>query len=54
MSLKDLIEASLFVRSTSEDDADAPLFLVKNELKYDKELDLIQLLVLGGAFRRVS
>ena len=33
MSLRDLIEASFFVRSTSVDDADAPLFLVKSELK---------------------
>ena len=33
MSLRDLIEASFFVRSTSVDDADAPLFLVKSELE---------------------
>ena len=33
MSLRDLIEASFFVRSTSVDDADAPLFLAKSELK---------------------
>ena len=49
MSLRDLIEASFFVRSTSVDDADAPLFLVKSELKKrEKKQKIIQLLVMEG------
>ena len=49
MSLRDLIEASFFVRSTSVGDADAPLFLVKSELKKrEKKQKVIQLLVMEG------
>ena len=48
MSLRDLIEASFFVRSTSVDDADAPLFLVKSELKKREKQKIIQLLVMEG------
>ena len=50
MSLRDLIEASFFVRSTSVDDADAPLFLVKSELKKREKTKDYSVISDGGPF----